>query len=677
MLFSDLNKDGKVDGSEVIQENHYYPFGMNMEGPWCIDAVNSTKNHYQFNGIELFEDLDLNINFAFYRSYDPAIGRWWQVDPKAEDYMGMSVYTGMGNNPVMLNDPNGDALPFAAGVYIGAAIIGGGLNLHANWGDVKGFWDGLNYLVNGAVGGAVAVNNPGAGMAILGIGNFATDFANGTLSQLSSLGDWASHTAWSLLEATGAPSAAQLGKGAFSLLQQSGWTEFSRVVAASADDLAYPSALPYAVEAVAVKTTTEQLVKSTASTVGNVTKLKLPGCFTEGTLISTSTYKVAIEKIKSTDLIFYHQEVYVSINENTEIENSEHPICYFEEPLQLVNEWKYNPTPIENYSDKEVEIQKKINSHEYGIITYAPINQEKNYLDIDYEEITPYTWKWIELEVKKQNGTISKISLRRPNWWILQNNADKIGATICLFLPEMEIEGQAVVIAITPNQLDTRFWNEKRKGDYVNRPITGIFEHISSDVFNYYFEGLDEPIEATFVHPFWSLDRADWVAVGELEIGERVKTIEGVSSLLAKEKLEGQHKVFNLEVYREHNFLVSESEVLVHNNSAMPTTTTALRKVGQVFESVHDVMANPSLIDKMSYAQVRGIVSNSKGWVHSTMNKTRWADKGWVFREVSVRGHPTGRMIQYHPGTHRHFGGRPYWKVSNGIKGVSKFLANL
>ncbi|MEZ4884908.1 MAG: polymorphic toxin-type HINT domain-containing protein [Chitinophagales bacterium] len=101
--------------------------------------------------------------------------------------------------------------------------------------------------------------------------------------------------------------------------------------------------------------------------------------------------------------------------------------------------------------------------------------------------------------------------------------------------------------------------------EWVSRPITGKFEHISSDVSNYYFEGLEQLIGATSVHPFWSVDRQDWIAVGDLEIGERVKTKAGISALLSKEKLEGQHSVFNLEVYREHNFLVSESGVLVHN----------------------------------------------------------------------------------------------------------------
>ena len=47
---------------------------------------------------------------AFYRSYDASIGRWGQVDPLAEKYIGMSPYTGMGNNPINNVDPKGDSI---------------------------------------------------------------------------------------------------------------------------------------------------------------------------------------------------------------------------------------------------------------------------------------------------------------------------------------------------------------------------------------------------------------------------------------------------------------------------------------------------------------------------------------------------------------------------------------
>ncbi len=42
--------------------------------------------------------------------------------------------------------------------------------------------------------------------------------------------------------------------------------------------------------------------------------------------------------------------------------------------------------------------------------------------------------------------------------------------------------------------------------------------------------------------------------------------------------------------------------------------------------------------------------------------------EGWVLRKMNKAGTDfTGRLLQYHPGTPRHFEGLPYWKVSNGM----------
>ena len=99
------NSTGILVVSDIKQINSYYPFGLNMEGPG-FGAGGANK--YQYNGIELNTDFGLNINTAFFRGYDPAVGRWWQVDPKPN--YGESMYSGMGNNPVRYNDMLGDTI---------------------------------------------------------------------------------------------------------------------------------------------------------------------------------------------------------------------------------------------------------------------------------------------------------------------------------------------------------------------------------------------------------------------------------------------------------------------------------------------------------------------------------------------------------------------------------------
>ena len=99
---------------------------------------------------------------------------------------------------------------------------------------------------------------------------------------------------------------------------------------------------------------------------------------------------------------------------------------------------------------------------------------------------------------------------------------------------------------------------------------------------------------------------------------------------------------------------------------AVKTETTALRKVGSVLESVEDVMANPNLLEGKSYGYIRNMLGNSKNWVNDNMRRSSRA-QGWILREMNQAGTDfTGRMIQYHPGTPRHYGGMPYWKVSSG-----------
>ncbi|WP_429774028.1 RHS repeat-associated core domain-containing protein [Agaribacillus aureus] len=72
------------------------PFGLaiRQNSYW---RERSIQQNYKYNGIELQQDLGWNNYLAEFRSYDPTIGRWRQIDPKASGRE--SPYVGMGNNP--------------------------------------------------------------------------------------------------------------------------------------------------------------------------------------------------------------------------------------------------------------------------------------------------------------------------------------------------------------------------------------------------------------------------------------------------------------------------------------------------------------------------------------------------------------------------------------------------
>jgi hypothetical protein len=69
LTFSDANNDGTVTQADIEQENHYYAFGLNMEGNWNGAAG---PNKYQYNGKEWNDDFGLGWNLYEARPYDPA-----------------------------------------------------------------------------------------------------------------------------------------------------------------------------------------------------------------------------------------------------------------------------------------------------------------------------------------------------------------------------------------------------------------------------------------------------------------------------------------------------------------------------------------------------------------------------------------------------------------------------
>jgi len=75
-----------------------------------------------------------------------------------------------------------------------------------------------------------------------------------------------------------------------------------------------------------------------------------------------------------------------------------------------------------------------------------------------------------------------------------------------------------------------------------------------------------ETIGVTGNHPFWSVDRAEFVQAGELTIGERLQTLGGdIRWVQPKLPRPGPTPVYNLEVQDEHVYYVGANGVLAHN----------------------------------------------------------------------------------------------------------------
>jgi len=111
LTYADLDGDGEVTPGEIIEENNYYPFGLKHKGYNELATENPAGFKYKFGGKELNDELGFEVYDFGARNYDPALGRWMNIDPLAEEMRRFSPYNYAFNNPVFFIDPDGMA-PF-------------------------------------------------------------------------------------------------------------------------------------------------------------------------------------------------------------------------------------------------------------------------------------------------------------------------------------------------------------------------------------------------------------------------------------------------------------------------------------------------------------------------------------------------------------------------------------
>ncbi|BFM45284.1 DUF6443 domain-containing protein [Flavobacterium sp. CFS9] len=89
---------------EIIEENNYYPFGLKHK---AYNDYVASNNKYKYNGKELQDELGLNMYDYGARNYDPALGRWMNIDPLAEKFISESPYAYVNNDPLGYADFDG------------------------------------------------------------------------------------------------------------------------------------------------------------------------------------------------------------------------------------------------------------------------------------------------------------------------------------------------------------------------------------------------------------------------------------------------------------------------------------------------------------------------------------------------------------------------------------------
>jgi RHS repeat-associated protein len=96
----------------ILEETHYYPFGLTMAGISSTASNNTFKNRYGFGSKEIqerefYDNSGIDLNDFGARYFDFQLGRWHSVDPHCNNYLMFSPYVYVGNSPILLVDPDG------------------------------------------------------------------------------------------------------------------------------------------------------------------------------------------------------------------------------------------------------------------------------------------------------------------------------------------------------------------------------------------------------------------------------------------------------------------------------------------------------------------------------------------------------------------------------------------
>jgi hypothetical protein len=187
----------------------------------------------------------------------------------------------------------------------------------------------------------------------------------------------------------------------------------------------------------------------------------------------------------------------------------------------------------------------------------------------------------------RNDGCIVDAELLRPRWWIAQNKIIA-GNSLPMNIEELQVQGSAKVTSIDDcpeiaggeGSIVTATFNTREVNTIVHAEIIGP-------------DGSIETISGTPIHPVWSIDRSDWVPLGELAEGETLQAADGIATVLSLALVTCSLPVYNIEVHGEHVYQVGELGLLVHNaNECLIRFGQAAESAAQLADDAARAVAN-------------------------------------------------------------------------------------